>query len=571
MAAILIGAAGAAALAAGVVGMASRKHTYHYAQQQQHAAPDMYVDHGDDRQSDPYELKHTMYEDRHSSPGYEDQDWQLDCSSKDSCEGFRTPGDGRTPFEAPTWGQVSNRTVRDLGTHEPGSFIDQIEMESDRDASVELELPPERTVNYTSHPLDWGGQLTPEEMPYGASEATDLQFWGPEDWDAYRHSKRPAYLDNSANYKDGKEINRPLDDFGPSWGPDEGGEGAHQWGLGSGEYTARDAGPRLLARNLYNRHVTTREYKRPLLLPPTPGAAVGGGNPGLEADVTFGERVSRLFSAFMPWKSAMPGTMAPPEYAEHTVDKSRRLLYDPGLGVAAARGGQMAYGGPGVNPVQGGRMRQTDDTLSLPMGNAAAKVSAHGGLNINPVQGGRMRQTDDALSLPMGNVTAKVAARGDLSINPYEGYHYTSRETMEGPAISRRGQGGNGYLLLGQYQEYRPRKMPSDMQDYVGPKGGAKTGTYGGEAAHGISFPNVKSESTETHLTIGGRGGRGLLGRAGIVTLGHNASVGERGADYDDSPIPEQLINLRTPLAKAMQVDGRSQQALDDLFTVQHS
>ena len=506
--AVLLGVAGAAAMVMGAFNMnkADEERKWKYSSMDKNEDTSyIYEDQGDERAQDPYEFKHSMYEDRHASPAWEDQQWQLDCSNKESCLGVRTPGDGVTPFGVPPppmYGEVQDRTVRDIGTHEPGSFLDQIEGESDRDASTELELPPEHTVNYTCHPLDWGGQLTSDEIPYGASEATDLEYWGPENWDSYRYSKRPAYLDQATNYKDGKEINRPLDDFGPKWDESEGGQGAHQWGIGAGEFTARDAGPRLLARNLYGRHVTTREYDRPKFLPPTPGGAVGGGNPGLEAEVTFGERVNRLFSAFMPWKSAAAGTLAPPDFADQTLDKSRRLLYDPGLGVAAARGGQMSFGGPGVNPVQGGRIKQVNDELTLPKGN--------------------------------------------------------------------QGRGGSSFLLLGPYEEYRPRKMPSDLQDYVAPRGGSKTGTYGGEAANGIVFPNIKSESLETRLTISGRGGRGLLGKAGIITLGHNTST-RKEDDVDNSPYPAQEIDLRTPLAKAMQVEGRTQRSLDDLFDVQHS
>jgi hypothetical protein len=108
------------------------------------------------------------------------------------------------------------------------------------------------------------------------------------------------------------------------------------------------------------------------------------------------------------------------------------------------------------------------------------------------------------------------------------------------------------------------------MQEYVAPRGGAKTGTYGGEAAHGIMIPNVKSESLESRLTLGGRGGRGLLGKAGIITLGHNTAT-RKEDDVDNSPRPEEDIDLRTPLAKAMQVAGRTAESLDDLFSVQHS
>ena len=55
------------------------------------------------------------------------------------------------------------------------------------------------------------------------------------------------------------------------------------------------------------------------------------------------------------------------------------------------------------------------------------------------------------------------------------------------------------------------------------------------------------------------------------MTLGHNSSIGTRGGDYDDSPIAEQLINLGTPLSVAMQVGGRSEAALNDLFDIKMS
>jgi hypothetical protein len=292
----------------------------------------------------------------------------------------------------------------------------------------------------------------------------------------------------------------------------------------------------MMAMNRYGSAVTTTDFERPLLLVPTPGAAPGGGNPGLEAEVTFGARLNRIYDAFKPWKAAAAGTRAPPDPADVDLNKSRVLLHDARLGVAAARHGTMQFGG----------------------------------ISVNPVEGGRIRQVDDMLSLPRGQVKAKVASRGTLDINPYEGYHYTSRETMEGPAIGRRGAGGNGYLLLGPNEEYRARKVPSDLQEYIPPRGGAGTGTYGGEAAQGFSIPNVHSEcAMEVRPALLGRGGRGgLLGKAGIVTLGHNTAIGNRGGDYDDSPIADQLINLATPKSVAMQVGGRSQAALDDLFDV---
>lgn len=561
MAAVAVGVAGAAAL---VYGISQLTGTSEPAWRRRgdgpvldrSSAPYAYEAKVDPRRTDPSELKHTNWEGRTESAGWEDMEWQLDCSqggrggTPGGCIGVRTPGDSLTPYggpaPAPLWGEVQDRVVRPLGTREPDSFLEEgVYREAQRDASNELETPPEPggRTRYATHPLDWGGQLRPEETPYGAQEATDLQFWGPENWDSYRHSKRPAYLDNITNQRDGKDINRPLDDFGSRLWDDEraagdgGNGGSRDWGIGAGEFTARDAAPRKLAMNRYGIVPTTTEFDRPLLLVPTPGAGIGGGNPGLEPEVTLGARLNRLFSGFQPWKGAMAGMNAPPDPADVYLEKSRKLLYNPGLGVAAARHGNMKHGGLGVNPVQGGRIRQLDDTLSL----------------------------------PQGLMNAKVAARGTLSINPYDGYHYTSRETMEGPIVGRQGMGGNGYLLLGSADEYRTRKAPTDLQDYVGPRGGAGTGGYGGEASQGFSIPNVRSESAmEVKPALIGRGshGGGLLGKVGIVTLQHNTAIGTRGGDYDDSPIPDQLINLATPKSVAMQVGGRSQAALDDLFDV---
>lgn len=556
MAAVAIGVAGAAALAYGISQITQPQWRRNVLSSSAAAAADSYAPYAyeakvDPRTSDPSELKHTTWEGRGESAAWEDMEWQLDCSQSGrggtpgGCIGVRTPGDGLTPFGGPAppplWGEVQDRVVRPLGTREPDSFLEEgIYREAQRDASNELETPPEpgARTRYATHPLDWGGQLQPEEIPYGAHEASDLQFWGPENWDSYRKSKRPAYMDNATNQKDGKEINRPLDDFGSGmWDTERGQIGdSRNWGIGAGEFTARDATPRLMAMNRYGSAVTTRTFERPMFLPPTPGASIGGGNPGVEPEITLGARINRLFSAFHPWKSALPGTRAPPEPADIYLEKSRVLLHDPGIGVAAARKGTLQHGGISVNPVEGGRIRQVDDTLTLPPGMMKPKVAAHGGIDVNP----------------------------------YEGYHYTSRETMEGPEVGRRRQGGNAYLLLGPNEEYRARKVPSDLQEYIPPRGGARTNTYGGEAAHGSMVPNLKSDcAVEVTPTILGRGAPGgLLGKAGIVNLQHNTAIGNRGGDYDDSPIPEQLINLNTPRSVAWQVGGRTQAALDDLFDV---
>ncbi len=483
------------------------------------------------RAHDPYGLKHSTYEADFASPGWDDQDWSWDSEAHRG----NMPTVPLAPLDrGPLYGEHVPLPIGDMG-----DALSDMAWGTGRDRSTELEWPPERTKTYTCHPLDYGGQLMPHEIPHGAREATDLQFWGPTDWDAERNSRKPSYLDNTAMEYNGKEINRPLDDFG--WqdfeqDPGFAEKGAEDVDYSDGQASARSTNVRLMQRNRYGGFVTTKEAYRPKFLPPTPARASGGGQPGEEPEITFGARLSKLFSAFLGERNIR--NKAPAEYAEVTLDQSKKLDYTPRLGNGRPPGGAQPPG-PQVNPVQGGRMRRTDDQLQLPSG----------------------------LAKP------RIAASGSLDINPYQGYHYTSRETefsWGDNTVGKSRAGKNGYLLLGNPQlEYRQRKEPDDMQAYQAPRTGARGSIYGGEDVHGIIIPNVKSSGV-TERTLG-KGGRNIMGSSGIITLRSNITKGLKGGDWDDSPETQDgFIDLRTPRSVAI-IGGRTKEALDDLMDVEHS
>jgi hypothetical protein len=300
----------------------------------------------------------------------------------------------------------------------------------------------------------------------------------------------------------GKEINRPKNTYGEQvfeHDADFTNEGAEDMSSAGGQTSARTTNVRLQARNQYGSFVTTKEVKRPKFLPPTRSHAAGGGAPGIEPEITFGARLSKVFSAFAGGRTRN----APPEMAETTLETSRRIT----------------------------------------------------------------------INLPMGLAKPRIAASGSLDINPYDGHHYTSRETQftwENNTAGKSRAGKNAYMLMGDAQlEHRSPKAPDDMEGYQAPRAAARGSIYAGEAAHGISFPNVKSSAVSDYLT--GRGGRNTLGSNGLITLNANMINGLKGGDYDDSPETRRdLINLRTPRSAAI-VGGRSKEALDELFDVKVS
>lgn len=476
MAVFVVGAAATAAMIAGAYGItripAGAKKAILTSSSNANGTGYIYDATEDKRKHDQYGLKHTTYEADFASPGWDDQDWSWDCDASGSCT--KVSG-GAPPGRGPLYGEHMPMPVGNLG-----DALSEIQWGTGRDASTEFELPPERMKTYTSHPLDYGGQLMPHEIPHGAREATDLQYWGPTDWDAERNSRMPSYLDNAAIELNGKEINRPLDDFGWqefSHDPEFADRMAEDVDYAEGQSSARSTNVRLMQRNRYGSFVTTRDPVRPKYLPPIPTRASGGGQPGMEPDITFGARLNKVFSAFLGERNIR--NKAGPEFADVTLDQSRLLDYTPRLGNGRAPGGAQPSG-PQVNPVQGGRMRRTDDQLQLPMGQAKPRI----------------------------------AAGSSLDINPYDGYHYTSRETefsWDDNTGGKSRAGKNGYLLLGNPElEYRQRKEPDDLQAYQPPRMGAKGSIYGGEDTHGIIIPNVKSSGI-TERTLG-KGGRNIMG-----------------------------------------------------------
>lgn len=271
MAVFIVGAAATAAMVASAYSISKTKQPRTTIAAGNPGTGYIYDSSEEDRKHDDYELKHTTYEANMASPGWDDQDWSWDCDTSGSCK--NVPGNA-PPGMAPLYGEHMPMPIGEMG-----DALSEIQWGTGRDASTELELPPERMKTYTSHPLDYGGQLMPDEIPHGAREATDLQFWGPTDWDAERNSRMPSYLDNGTMELNGKEINRPLDDFG--WqefehDPDFTDRMASDVDYSDGQSSARSTNVRLMQRNRYGSFVTTRDPVRPKFLPPIPTRAGGG-------------------------------------------------------------------------------------------------------------------------------------------------------------------------------------------------------------------------------------------------------------------------------------------------------
>ena len=463
------------------------------------AATDTYSSAVEPRQEDPYELKHTGFEADIASPAWQDQEqWSWDCASGNvACAPYGMP---------PVYGEGVSAPVMPLGDFEDFYGV----RTQDRDRSTEMELPPERTKTYASHPLDFGGQLMPHEIPHGAREASYEEFWGPTDWDAERNGRMPSYLFNRELELDGKEVNRPLDDFGFQVfdGDDQfADKGASDVDFASGQSSARSDNVRLMGRNLYNRFVTTRTPDRPMFLPPTLSKARAGSQPPNEADMSLGARLNRLFSAYIGTKGSK-GTRRPPLNADVTLEQSKLLDYTPRLGNGKPRGG-----------------------------------AGYGGLDVNRYQGQHYTSRETSYS-------------------------------WEDNTVGKSRMGKNAYLLLGQPMlEYRSRKDDDGRSEYQTPKGAAGGSVYAGEFSTGTMIPNVKIPFA-VFDRMGNKGmgkGKGVSGGTGLITLRSNIVNGLKGGDYDDTPETQrELYNVRTPRAVAI-IGGRNEESLNDLFDVQHS
>jgi hypothetical protein len=483
------------------------------------------------RSSDEYMFKHTGYEADTASPAYQDQTWSWDCGVQgDSCDSIIG---NAPPGEPPIYGEHLPYPVGEMG-----SVLDEIQYNvGKRDASVELNPPPERMKKYACHPMDYGGQLMPHEIPHGAQESTDEEFWGPRDWDAERHSRVPTYVDFRTNELDGKEINRPLDDYGwQVFDEDDAfaANGAVDVDFAGGQSTARTPEVRLLARNRYGGIVSNTTAERPKFLPPTIARAGGGGQPAIDPEITMGARINRTFEAINGGRNGH--SKAPPEMAEITLSKSKRLLYTPRKGLPTPRAGSKPSG--------------PDD---------------------NPIRGIRISKYDDFRRLPAGIATPRTAAYGGCDVNPHQGQHYTSREhdfTWDDNTVGKSRMGGNGYLLMNEYQrEYRQRKNPEDMVNYSSIPGKLGGSYFNGEESVGICIPKVKTDGVQS-LLISRGGGKNILTDVGYINMSTITKQGLKGGVWDNTPETQAgFKQLNTPQGKAI-IGGRTKEALDDLFDI---
>ena len=413
--------------------------------------------------------------------------------------------------------------------------ISEVRWTLNRDATQEINDPPQHTKRYSANPMEFGGQLSSDEMPRMTRAATDLQFWGPTDWEAERQMKNfPSYINNRAEELNGKEINRPKDQFGNQQFAGDSlfkEEGAMDVDFGDGQTSARTSEVRLMQRNRYGRFVTSRSAERPKFLPPTMTRSMGG-QPGIEPDVTIGARLSKVFAGFLGERNG--GAKAGSDFADTVLEKSRRLDYEPRTGLTHAAGGTHPSG-PEVNPYEGYHYTTRERATEW-----------------DENTGGKSRMGKNGYLL-LGNPELEYRSR---------------KEPEDRAEYQQAGKAKSAYLLLGNPElEYRARKQPEDLQEYQPGRMGARGSLYGGEATHGIVIPNVKSSAVADRFL--GRGGRNMLGGTGYITLRSNMKNGLKGGDCDNTPAPG-LINLQTPRAVAI-IGGRTKAALDDLFDVQHS
>ena len=516
------------------------------------------------------------------SPGYADQDWQNDCGVFGSCPNNPMNSQGRPPLED----QYLGNAVGELGDYLPG-----LQTESRRDAEVELNDPPHPTRRFADYGLMAGEPLEPKDIPYGATPATDKEFWGPTVWEAERPHKLPSYLFNSTMELNGKEINRPMDTYFSDF--DQLGDEADV-GFANGMSSGRTPDVRLMAANRYSSFVTTKGTDEKKFMPPTATASRGMGMPPTPAERSIGARVIHVFNAFMPWKGASAGTAAPPELPAITLPAATRRTgtYEERRGVAI--GPTSSYGPEEGNVQQGGRMNQRlPFNYWVSTGNLPPGGGTPAGPDTNPYRGGVIRrigtrynigkdQGGENKALPgvwntMGNAGFHVGGVSGTDTNPPEGgYHYTTRvrTTSDSDNSSSRGsaQGSGPILLFDMLTGGRQRKDTSGRAEYQAPASGHSQ--YGGVEIAGDTISNRRPNTWFAFPLIGRSGGGSDGGKPSprsLWTIGGNTLKGVRGGDWDDSP----PLNIGDEAVKSSLFDNiigkRNEEELDDLFSVTHS
>jgi len=511
-----------------------------------------------------------------SSPEYQDQsDWQFDCGQA-ICPTRDASSSGHRP---PLRGQHLAESVGMLGDFLPG-----IHQDTRRDAEVEINEDPCPTRVYA----DWGfGYAEPLEssyIPHGNHAQTDLEFWGPRDYEAERFHKIPGYLFNREQELSGKEINRPMDDYTMVFDQD-GDERDVDWG--SGAKSGRTPDVKYLAANRSQTFATTtRPDDEKKFMPPVANRG-GFSMPAPESLIYFGGRSEPVYNSYGGVRG-MGGRNAPSEAAEIQLPAHTRnpQQYKPYSGGAVAR--TQSYGADGVNIVQGGRMNRRIDFTPPVERSIGMGGEMGGGLNVNPQLESRVRRIGTRFAIDgssrgggeipgvwdtKGTPSFSIGANAGNDINPPEGGYMRRTRVRERPfAESTVGLGmpGSGPIRL--HDMTAGARMPKSdgaRQDFR-TIGGGISGWVGG--ADPVSF----KKSTLFMLPTGGgssaNGGAG--GRAaprGVFTIHGNNVLGTRGATYSDEPTEDDVGDAINGSLYRNIIGKRSQEELDDLFSVEHS
>lgn len=516
-----------------------------------------------------------------SSPGYADQDWQLDCSATEKCPATPENSGQKPPLDD----QFMGRETMTLGDYLPG-----LQTETRRDAEVELNEPPHPTRRYPDFGLGWGEPLESWNIPHGAQSATDLQFWGPTVWEAERKHKLPSYLFNGAMEADGKEVNRPYDTY---FGDFDENDGSVRVEHGTGAYSGRTTNVRLTSLNRYGGIATTKDTIPRLFMPPVQKGSRGMGMAPKPPERSLGARIITSFNAFWPWREG-GSKNAPPMMAAIQLPSATRRAGTYEERVGDPQGKTQSYGSEGINIHQGGRMgKRLPFNFWVREGNLPPGGGAPAGPDTNPEMGGAIRKIgrrydlDDedgsAGELPgawdtrnSGGFVYGGVGAGTEQNPPDQGYGYTTqlRITRDGEhAASRGSANGSGPMLF--HDLSKGARATGDCgrrPDYQGSQ--FRASAYGGVDIAGQTFPVRRISASHPFLVGGVSGGGGQGGMPiprSVWTIGGNMLRGTRGGDFDDSP-PQDIgaEPIKSALFKNI-IGRRTESELSDVFSVSHS
>jgi hypothetical protein len=497
-----------------------------------------------------------------ASAGFQDQQWNLDCGHKTTCP-FTPHSSVRS---APMENQHLGNTSETLGDYVSGAVRD-----TGRDASGELNETPHPTRRYADSGMGWGEPLESTYIPYGGHEATDLQFWGPTDWNAERNSRLPSYLHNRELELDGKEINRPMNQYFSDFSPDDGSTPVE---FSGGYASGRTADVRLQGLNRYWHVATTKRADENLMfLPPTQNGKTGS-MPPLMPEMSFGARVVKAFNAFKPWRD-MGKRGAPPIAAAIQLPPSTRNPQNYEERVGNPTPYTASYGSEGVNSAYGGRPNRVlefNDWMrggNLPPGGAAAA-----GLETNPMRDGVIRRIAGQWDT-FGNPGFKITANAGTELNPPDGgYHYTTRERILSDSETANGRtpsnGGWVGLLHNSAAGARGRKDNTGRAEYQAP-GGSKQGQsqWGGAGVVG-QFQALHALPTwalpRGGISAGGGTG-GATGTHSMWTLHGNVA---KATTWSDEP-PVSVGDAANNPMQASILNNRTAAELSDVLDVEHS